>query len=119
MYIVIAGAGVVGFHLASLLAKENHEVAVVVSCSTVLENVSRQLDVTTVLGNTAIPRTLKEADTQRADLLIAVTESDETNMITCFMAKELGARMTVARVRNREYSGYFIGAARSLGRKLA
>jgi len=104
---------VVGFHLASLLAKENHDVAVVENSQTVLENVSRQLDVTTVLGNAAIPRTLKEAEAQRADLLIAVTDSDETNMITCFMAKELGARMTVARVRNREYSGYFIGAASS------
>ena len=113
MYVVIAGAGVVGFHIASLLAKENHEVAVVEQSEEALENVSRQLDVKAILGDVAIPRILKEAETHRADLVIAVTDSDETNMITCFMAKELGARMTVARVRNPEYSGYFIGTASS------
>ncbi len=111
MYVVIAGAGVVGFHIASLLAKENHEVAVLEQSEEALENVNRQLDVKTILGDVAIPRILKEADTHRADLVIAVTDSDETNIIVCFMAKELGARMTVARVRNPEYSGYFIGTA--------
>ncbi len=113
MYIIIAGAGVVGFHIASLLAKEHHEVAVVEQSEETLENVSRQLDVRSILGNAAIPRILKEAETHRADLIIAVTDSDETNMITCFIAKELGAGTTVARVRNPEYSGYFIGAASS------
>ncbi len=113
MYIIIAGAGVVGFHIASLLAKEHHEVAVVEQSEETLENVSRQLDVNSILGNAAIPRILKEAETHRADLIIAVTDSDETNMITCFIAKELGAGTTVARVRNPEYSGYFIGAASS------
>ncbi len=113
MYIIIAGAGVVGFHIASLLAKEHHEVAVVEQSEETLENVSRQLDVKSILGNAAIPRILKEAETHRADLIIAVTDSDETNMITCFIAKELGAGTTVARVRNPEYSGYFIGAASS------
>jgi len=113
VYIIIAGAGVVGFHIASLLAKEHHEVAVVEQSEEALENVSRQLDVKVILGNAAIPRILKEAETHRADLIIAVTNSDETNMITCFMAKELGANTTVARVRNPEYSGYFIGVASS------
>jgi trk system potassium uptake protein TrkA len=113
VYIIIAGAGVVGFHIASLLAKEHHEVAVVEQSEEALENVSRQLDVKSILGNAAIPRILKEAETHRADLIIAVTDSDETNMITCFIAKELGAGTTVARVRNPEYSGYFIGAASS------
>jgi trk system potassium uptake protein TrkA len=113
VYIIIAGAGVVGFHIASLLAKEHHEVSVVEQSEEALENVSRQLDVRAILGNATIPRILKEAETHRADLIIAVTDSDETNMITCFMAKELGARTTVSRVRNPEYSGYFIGAATS------
>jgi trk system potassium uptake protein TrkA len=113
VYIVIAGAGVVGFHIASLLAKEHHEVTVVEQSEEVLESISHQLDVRTIPGNAAIPRILKEAETHRADLTIAVTDSDETNMITSFIAKELGARTTVARVRNPEYSGYFIGAASS------
>ena len=113
MYIIIAGAGVVGFHIASLLAEEKHEVAVVEQSEEALENVRSQLDVAAILGNAATPKVLKEAEASRADLIIAVTDSDETNMITCFIAKELGAGMTVARVRNPEYSGYFIGAAKS------
>ncbi len=113
MYIIIAGAGVVGFHIASLLAEEKHEVAVVEQSEEALDNVRSQLDVTTILGNAATPKVLREAEAPRADLIIAVTDSDETNMITCFIAKELGASMTVARVRNPEYSGYFIGAAKS------
>src|SRR4030042_2722525 len=111
MYIIIAGAGGVGFHIASLLAKENHQVAVVDRAEKAIENVRRQLDVATILGNAAIPKTLREAEIHHADLIIAVTDSDETNMITCLIAKELGARMTIARVRNPEYSGYFISPA--------
>jgi len=113
MYIIIAGAGVVGFHIASLLAQENHKVAIVEQSEEAMENVRRQLDVGTVLGSAATPRVLKEAEIQHADLIIAVTDNDETNIITCFIAKQLGARITVARVRNPEYSGYFIGSATS------
>ncbi len=113
MYIIIAGAGLIGFHIASLLAEEKHEVAVVEQSGEVMETVRNQLDVTSVLGNAVTPRVLKEVEAHRADLVIAVTDNDETNMIICFVAKELGAKMTVARVRNTEYSGYFIGAAKS------
>jgi len=110
---IITGAGVVGFHIASLLVQENHQVAVVDRSEKAIENVRRQLDVATILGNAAIPKTLREAEIHHADLIIAVTDSDETNMITCLIAKELGARMTIARVRNPEYSGYFISPATS------
>jgi len=113
MYIIVAGAGVVGFHITSLLTNEDHEVMVIEQSADALESISRQLDVGTVLGNSALPRILKEAGCKQADLLIAVTDSDETNMITCFVAKELGTRMTVARVRNREYVNYFVGGAAS------
>jgi len=113
MYIIIAGAGLIGFHIASLLAEEKHEVVVVEQSGEAMETIRSQLDVTSVLGNAVTPRVLKEAEAHRADLVIAVTSSDETNMIICFVAKELGAKMTVARVRNPEYSGYFIGAAKS------
>ncbi len=113
MYIIIAGAGVVGFHIASLLVQENHQVAVVDQSEKAIENVRRQLDVATIPGNAAIPKTIIEAGVHNADLIIAVTGSDETNMIICLVAKELGARMTIARVRNPEYSGYFISPATS------
>jgi len=113
MYIIIAGAGVVGSHIASLLLEAKHEVAIIEQSSEIVDNVRRQLEVNTIIGNAATPKVLKETGVHRADLVIAVTNNDETNMLTCFLAKELGAAMTVARVRNPEYSGYFITAAKS------
>ena len=113
MYIVIAGGGVIGFHIASLLAEEGQEVVVVEQSEEALENIRRQLDVKTVHGNAATPKVLREAEVDRADLVLAVTNSDETNMVICFMAKELGAGTTAARIRNPGYSGYFVAPAKS------
>jgi len=113
LYIIIAGAGVVGFHIASVLAEGKHEVTIVDPSEDVLEGIRRNLDVKTVTGNAATPKVLREAEVGRANLIIAVTNNDETNMLVCFLAKELGAAMTVARVRNPEYSGYFVTAAKS------
>ncbi len=113
MYVIIVGGGVVGFHIASLLAEEEQNVVVVEQSEEVLENIRRQLDVKTILGNATTPKVLREAEVNRADLVIAVTNSDEANMLTCFIAKELGAGTTAARIRNPEYSGYFVTAAKS------
>lgn len=113
MYVIIAGSGVVGFHTASLLTEGKHEVTVIEPAQDVVEGIHRQLDVKTILGNAATPRILREAEVQRTDLVIAVTNNDETNILICFLAKELGAGMTVARIRNPEYSGYFVTAAKS------
>jgi trk system potassium uptake protein TrkA len=113
MYIVIAGGGVIGFHIASLLAEEEHEVVVIEKSGPVLENFRRQLDIKTLQGNSATPTVLREAEADRADLVLAVTNSDETNMVTCFMAKELGAGTTAARIRSPGYSGYFVTPAKS------
>ena len=114
MYIIIAGSGIVGFHIASLLAEGKHEVTVIDPFQNVVEGIHHQLDVKTILGNAATPRILREAEVQRTDLVIAVTNNDETNILICFLAKELGAGTTVARIRNPEYSGYFVTAAKSL-----
>lgn len=113
MYVIIAGSGVVGFHIASLLAEGKHEVTVIEPAEEAVETLRRQLDVRTLLGNAATPRILREAEVNRANLVIAVTNNDETNILVCFLAKELGAALTVARVRNPDYSGYFITAAKS------
>jgi len=83
MYTIIVGGGVVGFHIASLLTEEEQEVVVVEQSEEVLENIRRQLDVKTILGNAATPKVLREAEVHRADLIIAVTNSDDTNMLTC------------------------------------
>lgn len=108
MYIIIAGSGRVGFHVASMLVEEGHEVAIMEEDEHVLEDVGRRLDIKAILGNAATPRVLREAEVNRADLIIAVTDSDETNVLACFLAKEAGASVAAARVRNPEYSGYFI-----------
>jgi len=113
MYIIIAGGGAIGFHVASLLVEEGHQVVVIESSETVLKMFRRQLDVKTIQGNAATPKILREAEADRADLVLAVTNSDETNMVTCFMAKELGAGTTAARIRNPDYSGYFVTPAKS------
>ena len=113
MYIIIAGGGAIGFHIASLLVEEGHQVVVIELAETVLNKFRRQLDVKTMQGNAATPKILREAEVDRADLVLAVTNSDETNMITCFMAKELGAGTTAARIRNPDYSGYFVTPAKS------
>ncbi|TFH37363.1 MAG: Trk system potassium transporter TrkA [Dehalococcoidia bacterium] len=113
MYIVVVGAGAAGFYVASLLSKEKQEITVVEQDEEAAEQVRRALDVGVVIGNAAIPRVLWQAEVQRADLLVAVTGTDETNMITCFMAKELGAKKTIARVRNPEYSGYMLVGGKS------
>jgi len=113
VYIIIIGAGATGLYIASLLSREGQEITMVEQSGEVVENVRRELDVGVILGNAATPRVLREAEVQRADLVVATTDSDETNMIACFMARELGANKTVARVRNPEYSGYFVVGAKS------
>ncbi len=113
MYIIVAGAGIVGHHIASTLVEGKHEVTVIEQSSIVVESIRNQLDVKTIIGNAATPRILREAEVGRADLIIAVTHSDETNMLICFLAKELGVSRTVSRVRNSEYSGFFVTASKS------
>ncbi len=100
-------------HLASVLAEGKHEVTVIDPSDITVEAIRRQMDVKTIVGNATTPKILREAEVGRADLVLAVTNNDETNMLICFLAKELGAAMTVSRVRNLDYSGYFVTAAKS------
>ncbi len=83
-----------------------------------LDSVRRYLDVKTILGSGSNPRVLREAEAPSADLLIAFTVSDEVNMVACLLAKALGTKRTVARVRNPEYTGYLVTDAKSpVGRR--
>jgi trk system potassium uptake protein TrkA len=108
MYVVVVGAGAAGSYLASRLPREKKDVEVVVveQDAEAAEEARRDLDVSVVQGDGALPSVLREAEVQRADFVVSLTNVDAANMITCFMAKELGAKKTVARVRNPEYSGY-------------
>ena len=103
MKIIIVGNGKVGFAIAGDMAKENHDIIMVDSAAPALQRADSSLDVMCVEGNGASISVLIEAGARNADLVIAVTDKDETNLVCCLIAKKLGARHTIARVRNPEY----------------
>ncbi len=103
MNIIIVGDGKVGFTLTRLLANEGHNLVVIDSKAEALRYSQNRLDVNTVMGNGASLEILKEAGAESAELLIAATSRDEVNILSCMLAKKLGTRHTIARVRDREY----------------
>ena len=103
MKIIIVGVGKVGYAIAEQMTGENHDIVIVDQSSAVLDHADSMLDVMCVEGNGASASVLLQAGVREADLLIAVSENDEVNLICCLMAKKLGARHTVARVRNPDY----------------
>ncbi len=105
MRVVIVGAGKVGFSLAQCLVAENHDVIVIEEDETRRNIIQSSLDVMTIPGNGASPRVLMNMDVRSADLMIAVTDSDEVNMVACMAAKQAGINQTIARVRNTDYIG--------------
>lgn len=103
MTVVIVGAGKTGFQIAKMLAEARHNVVVIDSREEALREVCENLDVMTIHGNGASGRVLENAALQNSDLFVAVTDSDEVNVVACMTAKRLGVKQTVARVRNPEY----------------
>lgn len=104
MKIIIVGAGEVGFHLAQKLSEENKNVVVVEKDPKNLKRIDEELDVQTFSGSGTSPRLLREAGLLEADLLVAATDSDEVNLISCLIAKSLNPYIVkIARVRNLEY----------------
>lgn len=104
MNIVMIGGGTVGSAICAQLASEGHDLTVVDADSQVLTELSNIYDVAGVVGNGASISVLRKAGAEKADLLIAVTSSDEINILCCSAAKRLGTAHTVARVRNPEYT---------------
>lgn len=102
MKILIAGAGEVGFDLGKVLSQERHDVTVLDERQRCLQRVMDNLDVLTVLGSATSPNSLVEAGVRNADLMVSVTNSDEVNIISSMMAKRLGVKTVIARVRNDE-----------------
>jgi len=104
MKIVIVGNGKVGFSLAEQLVAEQHDVTVIDIRDENLSSASDTLDLMVVHGNGVSTTTLLEAGVDSADLLAATTSSDEVNMVCCLLAKNLGTKYTIARIRNPEYT---------------
>lgn len=104
MKIIIVGGGKVGKTIIESMLKEKHEVILVDNDPAVVGNVTNLYDVMGICANGTEYEKLLEAGADKAELFIAVTGSDELNMLSCFAAKKIGARHTVARVRNSEYN---------------
>ena len=90
MQIIVVGCGKMGMELANRLVTEGHDVTVIDRSEAVLEHCLDTLDVMTVKGSGVSFDALTEADVKHADIVIASTMSDETNMLTCLTAKRLG-----------------------------
>lgn len=103
MKIVIIGDGKVGYKLAKQLSVENYDVVMIDSNEKKLKYAVDRLDIACVTGDAADVEVQKEADVPHADLVIACTSADECNMLSCLIARRLGARHTIARVRNPIY----------------
>ncbi|MBE6779106.1 MAG: Trk system potassium transporter TrkA [Ruminococcaceae bacterium] len=104
MKIIVVGCGKIGLTIIKSLVAEGHDVTVVESDPRLLEEVTNIHDVMGVCGNGVDCETLAEAGVDKTDLLVAVTGSDEQNMLSCFVGRRMGAKETIARIRKPEYN---------------
>jgi len=101
--IIIVGAGEVGYHLADRLSLEGHDIVVIDSHEDKIKRLERHLNVMAIRGSGASAKVLEKAGIKETDLFVAVTSSDEINLISCLLAKEYGVPRKVARVRSEDY----------------
>ena len=104
MKIIIVGCGKIGKSMISSLSAEGHDITIIDNNPQVLNETADTFDIIGVCGNAVDSDTLMEAGVADADLLVSLIASDEVNMLTCHIAKTLGAKNTVARIRNPEYN---------------
>lgn len=104
MKILIVGAGAVGFNLAKQLSKEGHDISVVEKSQDLVRRISEKLDVCVVSGSASSPTILEEAGIEDTDILLAVTNSDEINMVACMIAHNYGVKTKIARIRSPEFN---------------
>ena len=103
MKVIIVGCGKVGSAIIESMSEDNHSITAIDNDASVIESVTNHFDVMAVCGSATSREMLLQAGVSKADLFIAVTESDEVNMLSCFLARRMGAKHTVARIREREY----------------
>ena len=103
MKIIVIGAGKVGCQIAQTLSSENNDVILIERDDQIRKSAQNNLDALTILGNGASVHTLEKAGIKQADMIIAVTSSDEANIIACMTAKQFGVPKKIARIRNAEY----------------
>lgn len=104
MKILIVGAGAVGFNLAKQLSMEGHDISVVEKDYDLVKRITEKLDVSVVSGSASSPAVLEEAGIQNTDMVLAVTNSDEINMVVCTLSHSYGVKTRIARIRNPEFT---------------
>ena len=109
MNIIIVGCGKIGETILADLVQEEHNLVAIDNDPAVISQIDNIYDVMAVCGNGTDCETLQEAHVERAELFIAATSSDELNMLSCYLAKRLGAKNTIARIRNPEYNMESLG----------
>ncbi len=114
MDIIIVGCGKVGSALAEVLSDE-HNVTIIDKKETLVETASNDFDVMGIVGNCLQTEVLEEANVDKANILIAVTASDEVNILSCLIAKKMGARHCIARVRSPEFDKQLVFMREELG----
>jgi trk system potassium uptake protein TrkA len=104
MKIIIAGCGKIGSAIVESLVREGHDILIIDKDQSVIEEATNIYDIMGICGNCADSDVLEEANAKSAELYIAVTDSDELNMLSCYIAKKMGAEYTMARIRTPEYN---------------
>ena len=104
MRIIVIGAGKVGYTISEHLIAEEHDVIIIDKSEEVIERCTGSLDALCIRGNGANAKSLLEAGVDKADIVIASTESDESNMLACLISKRLGAKYTISRIRDPEFN---------------
>ena len=104
MNIIICGAGRVGFTIAKLLSEQNHSITIIDQSSDDIQKINESLDIKAIVGKATSPSVLERANTDDADMIIAVTRNDEINMLICQIAYSLfKVPKKIARIRSQEY----------------
>ncbi len=103
MYIIIAGAGSLGYYLAQILLDEEHDIVIIEKDEKTCEKIANELDLVVTKGDATETRILEQAGIKQADAVVALTGQDETNMVISLLAKELGAKSVATRIGKVEY----------------
>ena len=104
MYIIVIGAGNLGYYLAHLLLEENHECVVIDKDAKRCDKISHDLDIVAINGDATDPKVMEKVDIKESDAVVALTGQDETNMVICLLAKDMGAKQVAARISRIDYN---------------
>ncbi len=108
MNIIIVGAGDIGYHLCSKLQNDDYNITVIEKNYQRVQRINEQLDVFAIDGSGTSLKTLKSANIENTDILVAVTDNDEANLMSAIFAKKFGVETTIARVRNSEFAEHHL-----------